>query len=609
MGNFLIVMAAEECRRQAEGLFQKGLRLCQRLKGQSRTVNILTRPSLWVAGFARLNSSGGKIAVDSETGNWLVSIGTWIHADGFGPEGQQRLLRLVREKGLRQVARNLEGFFVIAGGDGSDNEAYVLTDIVGSCHAYSRIEKGITAVAGSSLLLAALEESEIDPVGCQEFVQGGIIYEDRTLFREVRKLHPATQFSYKSGRLVRQECYWSTADLNPGSLTGSAATDALCDTIQTAARKIGSLVPRLLCDLTGGYDSRTLVAGFLSARVSISTAVSGETESPDVRISSALARLAAIPHRQSDPPPVHRYDQIHQALQLTDGEYDIVEYSPVSEIHREYAREFDLSVNGSFGEIARGYYWEILVPRTGNIGAIDAEKVARLRYLPRGFDSTIFPADQRVDLVEHFTNIIRRNNAGLENTPNTFQLDNTYLKLRMHRWQGRIASSTNQIWPCLSPFMFRSILEVMLQTDHHLRRRSLMIRELLPKLHREFSEYPLEHGYPPLPVTPLTLFRFWPIVPLYGNKAVSRLLRLGKQGARSTGPVSTVARLQLWQDPQIQEIMRCDRMLSTTVFEEQALRKFLSRSRHLEFPYGGQWARVLTLECLLRSLKEANSLI
>jgi len=103
------------------------------------------------------------------------------------------------------------------------------------------------------------------------------------------------------------------------------------------------------------------------------------------------------------------------------------------------------------------------------VAAIDAERVARLRYLPRGFDPTIFQADQRIDLAEHLTNIVRRSNRALRKSPNTFQLDNTYISMRMHRWQGRIASSTNQIWPCLSPFMFRSILEVMLQTDHHLR--------------------------------------------------------------------------------------------------------------------------------------------
>ena len=46
---------------------------------------------------------------------------------------------------------------------------------------------------------------------------------------------------------------------------------------------------------------------------------------------------------------------------------------------------------------------------------------------------------------------VARAGAAITQFPNTSQMDNAYLTLRMQRWQGRIASSTNQIWPALSP--------------------------------------------------------------------------------------------------------------------------------------------------------------
>ena len=254
----------------------------------------------------------------------------------------------------------------------------------------------------------------------------------------------------KMGVLSKQECYWPVDKLKPESLNGDTAVHSLKDAIQTAARRIETLAPRILCDLTGGYDSRTLVAGFLSVGIPVTTTVAGSEKDPDVRISSALSHMAALPHICLNPEPIRSYEQIRNALEFTDGEYDILEYARVLEIHKQLAGRFDATLNGSFGEVARGYWWEILVPHVGKRQKLDARKAARLRYMPRGFDPSLFPSAQRIDLEEHYAGVIERTNAGLEDSPNTFQLDNIYLRLRMQRWQGRIASSTesNLALPC-----------------------------------------------------------------------------------------------------------------------------------------------------------------
>jgi hypothetical protein len=603
MGNFLLVIAEKDCDKQAEDIFGRGLQLAPVLKGLGKAATLI-RPNLWAAAFPRQNNTGGAININPETGEWLLSTGTWIHPDVTSSNDPRKLFASMREKGALHVARDLEGFFVIA--CGNEKGAFVLTDIIGSCHAFSRTWKGITALSSSSFLLAALGEQTIDSVACQEFIQGGVIYEDRTLFQEVRKLQPATCYSYENGRLCGQDCYWSLNRLQPESLQGDTAVDALKSTIQSAAKKIGTLGSKLLCDLTGGFDSRAMVAGFLSVELPIATTVSGSADSADVRVSKALAHLAGLAHIHANPEPVHSYEQIRKALELTDGEYDILEYARIREIHFDHAGNFDMALNGSFGEVARGYWWEILVPHVGKRQKLDSRTAARMRYLPRGFDSSLFPFGQRINMEEHYAEVIERANADLQDSPNTFQMDNIYLRLRMQRWQGRIASSTNQIWPCLSPFMFRSVIEVMLQTKHDLRRRSLLIRKLLPKLDTRFAQYPLEQGFPPLQVNLNTIHRFWPIVPLYGRKVINRLNRLRKRVVTSTGPTSAASRIMLWEEQQIKEILQKSQMISNIVFDGDALANFLSRSQEKEFPHDGQWARVLTLECTLRSLKETQ---
>ena len=202
MGNFILVIADEQHTQSAERLFKTALRLAPEIKGQKQNKNVLTRSNLWIAGFTRQNGSGGMITTNPETGDWLLSVGTWFCGDVSGSEREKHLLALIRDKGAGHAARNLEGFFTIVGST-RDKEVFVITDIIGSCHAFSRSWDGVTAISGSSLLLAALDEASLDSIACQEFVQGGVIYEDRTLFREVRKLSPATHYCYENGSLVK----------------------------------------------------------------------------------------------------------------------------------------------------------------------------------------------------------------------------------------------------------------------------------------------------------------------------------------------------------------------------------------------------------------------
>jgi hypothetical protein len=602
MGNFLIVCAGKEKHLEAERRFNSGIGLASALKGQKPGAS-LHHGGTWAACFPRQNGSGGTICSDRESGDWLLSNGTWVHADGFGVGNEIQLLKHIREEGLERVSRNLEGFFTIVYGRSAESQFAVLTDIVGSCHSFMRSWEDTIAISSSSLLLAAMDDAEIDPISFQEFVCGGVIYQDRTLFCEVKKLEPAACLQFHEGRLAKRTLYWKATDLAPESLDGAKAIRAVKDSILGVAGKLKSAFRNPVCDLTGGYDSRLIVAGFLARGLPFSTVVSGKPSSPDAMVSAALASLKGLPHQRVDPEPISSYDQIARALQLTDGECDAVEYARTQQIHTELSRAFEISINGSFGEIARGYWWEILFPHAGKAVKVDGKHLARMRYVPREYDPNLIPKAQRLDFVSHMGTIFDQTNRGLESLPNTFQLDHAYLRMRMHRWQGRIATSTNQIWPCLSPFMFRSVLEAMLQVKSRMRRRSLLVRDLLPELDAPMSEYPLEHGFPPLRVKLTNLHRFWPIIPMYAGKVKSRVRRTGNSHAVSE---HDMARLSLWNDPRVREALRADRFLSVSLFDASALAGFLRSSESEQFAYSKQWARILTLECALRALHEAK---
>jgi hypothetical protein len=606
VGNFLVVIPAKDAVSSAEALFRKGLITAREIRNQLLRSTVENDWAL-AASFPRQNGSGGTLVTDPSTGSWLLASGTWFHSEGHSSGSESQLLRRFLETNGSALAKELEGFFVLIFGDARTREVVVLTDIVGSCHCFERSFRDGIVLSGSSLLLASLENCRLDPVACQEFFCTGIIYENRTCYQEVRKLGAATVFQFFEGAKKNEEQYWRPVDAKPESSRGDATVEALWEGITRAAKRVNGLYRNPVCDLTGGYDSRALVAAFLGADVLFATAVSGANESADVRISQGLAQMLGLTHLHSKPMKQISFEQVQSCLAVTDGEYDLVNYAQILEVHRGLSVQFDVSINGSFGEVARGYWWELLFPRIGARGPLDVHKVAQRRYAAHQFDASIFLGTERLDLVDHFAGVIERTNAGLFDLPNTFQMDNAYLMMRMQRWQGRIASSTNQIWPCLSPFMFRSVLETMLAAGAMLRWRSLMIRKMLARFSPRMADYPLEHGFPAEPATWKNFYRFSPLATYFGGKVLHKIAgKLASGRAVKSANESFNPRMQLWSGEEVKEVLRPEKMELADSLDSIALAGFLIRSQQRQFAFGEQWARVLSLECALQAAKRAR---
>lgn len=603
MGNFLVIVPLPTAAANAT-LFRTAVQRFKRLKGRAPSAQ---HETAWaqVAAFTRENGTGGKLAQDATTGSWLLAVGSWFHADGSAAGAEAHLLARALTVGADRLAQELEGFFVIAVGDGRSRRISVITDVVGSRHCFWRqTEQGI-ALATSSLVLASLGAPEFDPLSGEEFLRTGVVFEDRTLFRAVRKLPAAQVLQFSDGQSVSAHQYWSLSQLDPEKFDQRSAAPALREALLGSAQKIGRLFARPVCDLTGGYDSRAVVAAFLAAKQDFATTVAGPAQSADVQVAAELSRLTGKPHLYREPGPEFCLPDLRRTLALTDGECDLVAYARIRALHQTLAEQFSVSINGSFGELARGYWWELLGAQVGARQPLDARQLAAQRYVVEPCHPQLFPATSNDAFVAHLAAVIARANASLTDQPNSTQMDNAYLQLRMQRWQGRLASSTDQLWPCLSPFMFRSVLEVMLQTQARVRRRSLLVRQLMPLLHAGLAAHRLEHGHPPLPLNWRTWPRFLPAVPVFARKVARKL------GLTTVGANPALVQMSFWQHPEtradIQALLDPAQMRLGDWFDPARLRAFLVEAHPPSFPFAAQWNRMLSLELTLRTVHEELS--
>lgn len=536
---------------------------------------------------------------------WLVALGTPLPRSSACWDGAAQI-DYYRRYGVEQMARSLQGQFALVIGDPAAGVVHVVTDRCGSLHLFLVERDGAVFVSTSSAVLG--ETEALDPVGVHEFVATGIVYEERTLWKEVRKLAPATVTTIgRNG--VTQQRYWRLDDLDLESQSAAQAADALHAGLVDVLRRLPGSGPPPVADLTGGYDSRLLLSGLLAAGRPFATTVSGPSESADVRVAGRIAREFGLAHGHVAPGPALDWERLDCALRMTDGEYDAFDYARILFTHRQLSRRYGMSLNGSFGELARGYWWELLWPGLGRVAPLDARLMATRRFAAAPYDARLFSAQGRLPLVEHMTGVANRVLSAARDLPNTAQMDWLYYSMRMHRWHGRIASSTNQLWPSVSPLSFAEVLDPILMARHSARFRSLLARTVFARHAPQLAAIPLEHGHPPTPAGLLNFWRFSPLLGHYGRRAWSKLQPRLRLPAARAEPLPTLrARYApLLADSPLLDWLIDPMLARTGLFEPGPLADFLRADRS----HGGarleQWCRLVTLECLLRACADSEA--
>jgi asparagine synthase (glutamine-hydrolysing) len=537
----------------------------------------------------------------------LVSAGSWFYGNTLASGQEQALLNLVHDKSFSKILDNIEGVFGIALLDKQAKRIEIAVDPAGSYHVY-RVQWGdVLLVSDSALTLAAITGAKLDPESVHQFIATGIVYGTRSLWQNFTKLTPADYLKIEAFNLqIDRQTYWHFSHIRPEKHNAKEGVARIVDALTATAKNINSHFPNALCDLTGGYDSRATIAGFLLANVKVSTTVSGSEDSPDARVAKIIADQFGLPHRRVERNATRTYQDLLNALLLTDGEYDVFEYAGIAATHQGHVDAgHDISINGSFGELARGYWWELLFPKIGAKNPLDSVMLARKRFAANAYKRSIFSDEvAAMDLVALLAQQVELQNHGLLSFPNTTQMDHAYFSMRMQRWQGRIASSTNRIWPAVSPFAFRPILQPVLETKANARLRSLVVRTMFANHLPALGQLPLEHGYPAMPATIRNISQFTPVISHYGSRITGRLTRRWHSKASTTSANSgkTIA-----EDAQLLPLLAVPHLCASGLFNPETLQQFMLAPENQGS--SEQWRRLFTLEmAVAKVLQLANAI-
>ncbi len=515
-------------------------------------------------------------------------------------------------RSLSDSLTDIDGAFVILGQEGPEAELTLITDRLGTFHAYYTIVDGVVLASTSSLLLATMVDPEWDPNGCREFLAMGTLFESRTLFRNIHKLQAATIYQFQRDGEIVANSYWNLASsLYQGGPRSARSLDDVATAVVDAVAQLLRLYPHPVLDLTGGFDSRIVLGAALKCGAGFDTTVTGDDDSEDVAVSKKLASIYGLKHHQLKPrelTPSEHWVRAKSAVSLCDGECDVAEYGRTFWVHDHLSDVYDASINGSNGEICKGYWWELLFPFTGRAGHFDPLKIARARFTFEGDVRRLLAERFPMGLDEWFADVIARTNRGLEQYPNTSQLDHVYLRLRMQCWQGRIASATGRIWPVWSPFSFRRPIEAAVASAPGVRVRHRLSRRLLEHFDPRLAAVQLADEGPAKPLRLTTAHEF---IPHWADFVWSRRNRILKRfgGGQRTVPTAPAPPHWLWSIEEARQMLQPAAMLTRGIYDPSNLAALLRTDAPASGVHAKRMQRVLTLELLARTVRSAREAI
>jgi hypothetical protein len=528
-----------------------------------------------------------------------------------------KLVELTREKS--------DGVFALALIDETNDELIVASDANGSFHIYYRELPGGIAISNSSALLAGLPpQASLDPMGLQELCSNSVANEDRTIWSSVRKL--------RSGQILKTNLGNPRIELI-GHRPLLSALDAIRDyTAQPATDLFDSISAVLLmlereggrgrefcgvpwaADLTGGNDSRALMAAIVANHIHIASTVSGPPSDPDVQIGERLAKRLGIVHFTRAPPGPVTPAQFFDVLKLTDGEFDAVEYSTVAAVHRQHIRDgLQFSVNGTYGELARGHAFRLGLPgmlfpdrmastlKAREPLTLDHPSIDRWNQLcSLKNPANLFSAEAQASCSNYFTGIFGRMMAYAGHLPQHAQLDLIHTDLRIERWLGRLQSCTNQLWPAITPWGFQAPLTRIMTTSPTDRRSGLLTRQFTFQYSPILGKEPLYTGNPAMPFSLRYAHKFLPVVPYFADRAWQRVASKFHFGEAEQAPSARIRQPLLCADPEIKRWLTEPLLASSGLFDNDALLRLLSPDQPQSSRMHQLWCRLLTVEAVLR---------
>jgi len=264
-----------------------------------------TAPEGW-AGLGSIHpdriKAPGQYAQDLDRQVFCVFDGI-LYRDKEGPDGSlvepdaaALLLQRYLESGI-DCLKETNGSFNIAWWDAKARRLVLANDRLGQRLLFYTCRNGALAFASllGRVMAAELGTPEINVEGLADLLNFDHIIGSRTLFKDVDILPPACALTYEAGQ-VEIKRYWDIREIESTDRYDDRKLDELEHLFRLAVQRRIRPDLQMALDLTGGYDSRCILAAAVDMELPFITHTGGHPDTSDVVIAKQLAEYVGREH-------------------------------------------------------------------------------------------------------------------------------------------------------------------------------------------------------------------------------------------------------------------------------------------------------------------------
>ena len=374
---------------------------------------------------------------------------------------------------------------------------HLLNDALGACRLYHDDDYSVVSNAFVAPAWLGCGQA-FDLQGCFEYVFAGSCYGRRSPLKGISALPPNYILSVTGDRCETHrhpspisQCDWpADVDLDTVAREHNARIDRLLEPV------VAHYGERLRLSISGGFDSRLVLASLLKHGVRPVLFTYGADDDSDVRIARQIAEAETLPFEQIDksrvetPPAEDFAATAERDLFAFDGwkADDGILSNGADWADRLHRHDRDqLPINGSLGEIYRNFFY--LPDRP--MRADDLVSSFFSQYDPAGGGELFDEPRYRATLASAIAEAVGAESGNLER----WQVELAYPLFRGRYWTGRDGQINQRFGAMLFPFLERELIKDTARIPLTLKNMGRLQGRMIALQNARVADYPSSYGH------------------------------------------------------------------------------------------------------------------
>ena len=507
------------------------------------------------------------VVIKKENGDsWLALLGTPL-IRFKDKHGEQAFLDGFLASPRDFLRNRIDGNFALLCYDSERNRIIAATDFNNTTPIFYAIRPGGVFFSSQELILARFLNAEIDSHGFAQAVHLGATWGSRTRFRDVFKMLPCQILFVDVGKHTLTDSYWSPNEEKVLSCSFNDIVEKWLSSLSDSVWKFyecGDYRP-IASDLTGGEDTRLLVAQCHALGIPFKVHVVGSSNNSDVIVAKQAALKTGIDLIVSEQEWISGEDLLANAGKIIlqrDAYQEFVDSCVEWVMNQENPLDATKIVKlcGNFGGPAfRGEYYlrgKAIFP--SGRSSLDYKFLTRLKYLLEYYPNLLSYPDNK--FLESVYKAVHDGLTEVDGFPIGTQIDHIV------RVFASCSFGLKYKVPLYLPYGTRELTRSVYYIPPHYKQGGRLTRTCTEILFPELAFVKTQKGIPTVRKTakrlPLFLPEYINLIKSVSNKSISRLLK--------------------WRDPKRQTLsMEKNAYIFTTILTKEPYSNWFSSSKSM----------------------------